>query len=31
LTVRPLRIEKFTYFRRVQPAIAALAKQIAAL
>jgi ArsR family transcriptional regulator len=29
--VRPLRVGKFTYFRRVEPAIAALAKRIAAL
>ena len=29
--IRPLRIGKFTYFRRVEPAIAALAKSIAAL
>ena len=29
--VRPLRVGKFTYFRRIEPAIAALAKQVAAL
>jgi DNA-binding transcriptional ArsR family regulator len=29
--VRPLRVGKFTYFRRVEPAIAALAKQVASL
>jgi len=29
--IRPLRIGKFTYFRRVDPAIATLAERIAAL
>jgi len=29
--IRPLRIGKFTYFRRVEPAMAALAERIAAL
>lgn len=29
--IRPLRIGKFTYFRRAEPVIAALAQRIAAL
>ncbi len=29
--IRPLRIGKYTYFRRVEPAITALAQRIAAL